>query len=246
MPKLLVIQHSPIEDLGTFEEEIKAQNFTYDLLKTYEKPKFPGGVEFDGYAGLISLGGPMGANDEDKYPWIAQELMTIKEFLREKKPILGICLGAQLLARAAGGRVYRGAEKEVGWYPVQLDDWFSRRNPLFFQFEQKQPLMVFQWHQDTVDIPSSGYNLCYGDNYRQQAFSFQGNAFGLQFHPEMTEAMIRAWLTTDKKELDWEGFDIPKILKETAQYLPELKKIGHRIFYGFGSLIRDNRKQVVA
>ncbi len=243
MPKLLVIQHAPTEGLGTFEEELKANNLTYDLIKTYEQPKFPGGAEFDGYAGLISLGGPMGAGDESLHPWITKELMTLKEFLRQKKPILGICLGAQLLARASGGRVYRGHVKEIGWYPVKLDDWFSQRNPLFFQFEQDKELIVFQWHQDTFDKPSEGYTLCWNQNYSQQAFSFQGNAIGLQFHPEMTEAMIRQWVEVDSAQLIQEGFDPRKIIDQGIQHLPELKKIGHKIFYGFASLIRDNRRQ---
>lgn len=243
MPKLLVIQHAPTEGLGAFEEEMKANNLTWDTIKTYESAQFPGGSEFDGYAGLISLGGPMGANDESTHPWIAKELMTMGEFLRQKKPILGICLGAQLLARASGGKAYRGSKKEIGWYPVKLDEWFSHRNPLFFQFERGKDLIVFQWHGDTVDKPSEGYTLCWNENYPQQAFSFQGNAIGLQFHPEMTEAMIREWVEAGQAEIKQAGLDPQKILSESKQHLPELKKIGHRIFYGFASLIRDNRRQ---
>jgi len=242
MPKLLVIQHHPMEGLGTFEEELKAQNLSHETVKIYENPRFPGGNEFDAYAGLISMGGPMGANEEAKYPWMKKELLTIKEFLRQKKPILGVCLGAQLLARASGGHVVKAKVREIGWYPVQLDDWFSRRNPLFFQFEQGKELMVFQWHEEACEISTEAYTLCTNNNCRQQAFSFQGNAFGLQFHPEVTETMIRQWLEVNAVMLRQSGIDTGKILAESIKYLPELKKIGHKIFYGFGSLIRDNRK----
>ncbi len=238
--KILVVQHSPHEGLGTLEEEIAAQKFIATTLKVFENPVFPSGAELEGFGALIILGGPMGAYEEDKYPWLRKELLVIGEALRQKKPILGICLGAQLLAKAAGARVYKGSVKEIGWYPIRFDDWFSKRNPLTFQLDLANPHTVFQWHRDTFEFPVEGYRLAWNENYPGQMFSFQGNAIGIQFHPEMTESMIRNWLEAGKRELKEAGVDAERILTETTQYLPELRKICHKFFYGFASLIREN------
>ena len=240
MSKILVIQHSPHEGLGTLEEEIHAQNMTVSTLRTFENPVFPSAAELEGFGALIVLGGPMGVNEVDKYPWIKRELLVIEEALRQKKPILGICLGAQLLAKAAGARVAKGSVKEIGWSPIRFDDWFSKRNPLTFQLDLDKPHTVFQWHGDSFDFPVEGYRLAWNETYPGQMFSYQGNAIGIQFHPEMTEEMIRNWVELGRKEILEAKLDPQKILDETPKYLPALQKLCHRFFYGFATLIREN------
>ena len=135
MAKLLVIQHSPTEGLGNLAREIDLNKMTFDTLKVYEHPVFPSGAELEGYGALIILGGPMAAYEENKYPWMKRELLVLNEALRQKKPMLGICLGAQLLAKACGARVIKGGRPEIGWELIRFDDWFSKRNPLTFQMD---------------------------------------------------------------------------------------------------------------
>ena len=244
MPKILVIQHAAHEGPGTFADEMKKQNFTWDTFMASNDAIFPSSAKLEEYGGLLIMGGPMGVYEEEKYTWIRKELLVIQEALRQKKPILGVCLGAQMLAKAAGGggRVYPGPKKEIGWYPIRLDDWFYKRNPLFFQIDQTKPHMVFQWHGDAFDIPTEGYRLAWNDNYMNQAFCFQGNAVGIQFHVEMTEEMIRDWLSGEevKRQVAETGSDPDQIIAEIPKHLPALRETCHKIFYGFASLVREN------
>lgn len=242
--KILVLQHAPTEGLGTLEDELKKAGLPWETLPISNETLFPSGTKLEEYGGFLILGGPMGVYEEEKYPWIKKELMIIREMLRQKKPILGICLGAQLLAKAAGGRVNRGMKPEIGWHPIRLDDWFYKRNPLFFQIDPSKPHMVFHWHGDTFDIPTEGYRLAWNENYVNQAFCFNGNAVGLQFHVEMTEEMIRDWLSGEETRMKVmaAGEDPNKILAEVPKYLAGLKEFAHKIFYGFASLIRENRR----
>ncbi len=244
MPKILVIQHAEHEGPGTFAEEMKKQNFTYDTLMASSEAIFPSSTKLEEYGGLLIMGGPMAVYEEKKYPWMKKENLVIQEALRQKKPILGVCLGAQLLAKAAGvgGRVYPGEKPEIGWLPIRLDDWFYKRNPLFFQIDPTKPHTVFHWHGDTFDIPTEGYRLAWNENYPNQAFCFQGNAVGLQFHVEMTDEMIRQWLESPESRVQVmaAGSDPDKVIADIPTYLPHLREMAHKIFYGFASLVREN------
>ncbi len=242
MPKILVIQHVASEGLGTLVDEMKKFNFTPEIFMVSHDAIFPSSIKLEEYGGLVILGGPMGVYEEEKYPWIKKELLVIQEALRQKKPILGICLGAQMLAKAAGGRVYRGKQAEIGWFPIRLDDWFYKRNPLFFQIDHTIPHVVFQWHADTFDIPTDAYRLAWNDDYPSQAFCFQGNAIGLQFHVEVDEAMVRNWLFSEdgRYQVIEAGYNPDKILQEAPKHLSHLRELAHKIFYGFASLVREN------
>lgn len=242
--KILVLQHAPNEGLGVFEEELNKANLPWETLMVSGETLWPSSVKLEEYGGFIILGGPMGVYEQDKYPWIAKELMVVREMLRQKKPILGVCLGAQMIAEAAGGRVFPGDRPEIGWFPIRLDDWFYKRNPCFFQIDPAKPHMVFHWHGDTFEIPSEGYRLAWNDNYKNQAFCFNGNAVGVQFHVEMTEDMIRNWLQGEwaRKQVIASGGDPDKILVDAHKYLPAMRDLAHKIFYGFASLIRSPRR----
>jgi GMP synthase (glutamine-hydrolysing) len=243
--KILVLQHSPSETLGLFEDELKKANFTWETLIVSGDTLWPSSVKLEEYGGFIILGGPMGVYEKDKYPWISKELMVVQEILRQKKPILGVCLGAQIIAEAAGGRVYPGHGPEIGWFPIRLDDWFYKRNPCFFQIDPTKPHTVFQWHGDTFELPSEAYRLAWNDNYRNQAFCFNGNAIGLQFHVEVTEDMVRDWLVGDwtRKQVVASGSDPNTVLADVPKHMASLKDLAHKIFYGFASLVRDNRRK---
>ncbi len=249
MAKILVIQHVPHEGLGNIETELKLAGHTTETIAVWDHPVFPSSTKLEDYGGIIVLGGPMAVYEESQHPWMTKELLVIGEALRQKKPFLGICLGAQLLAKAAGADVYPGNREdrptEIGWYPIRLDDWFYKRNPLFFQIDPAKEHTVFQWHGDTFDIPTEGYRLALSENYPNQAFCFQGNAVGLQFHVEMTEELIRSWVTGDENraKILSQGCDPDEILADMPKHLPGLQALCHKICYGFVSLIRTNTRR---
>ncbi|MBI2981359.1 MAG: gamma-glutamyl-gamma-aminobutyrate hydrolase family protein [Deltaproteobacteria bacterium] len=241
MKKLLVVQHVEKETLGNLEKEIRLQKLEYEILETYKNPYFPSGKELEEkHNALILLGGPQSVTEINKYGWMQKELLLIREALRQKMPVLGVCLGSQLLARAAGAQVKKGPKREIGWGQIKFDDWFSKRNPLTFQLDLARRHTVFHWHGDTFDLPVEGYRLAWNENYPFQMFCYQGNAVGIQFHPEMTEAMIKKWATSDRDELRRLGIDPEKILDEIPTYLPDLEGLCHKFFYGFATLIREN------
>ena len=144
----------------------------------------------NGIKGVIILGGPMNVYEEDKYPYLKDEDTFIKKVLDEKVPFLGICLGAQLLAKASGAKVTKAREEEIGFSSVKLTGE-GEEDPLFRGLGKE--IDVFQWHQDTFGIPSGGTLLAVSEACRNQAFRIGNNAYGLQFHPEMTARMIDDW-----------------------------------------------------
>lgn len=131
---------------------------------------------------LVVMGGPMSANDDAKIPWLAAEKQLIADALRERKVILGVCLGAQLLAQVMGARVYRNREKEIGWFPVQLTPEAAASR---FFCGLPQRMKVLHWHGETFDLPPGTVHLAESDLCRNQAFEIGGRVLGLQFHLEV-------------------------------------------------------------
>jgi GMP synthase (glutamine-hydrolysing) len=134
----------------------------------------------------------MSANDD--LPWIPPEIATIRAAVHRGIPVLGICLGAQLIARALGARVYRNPEKEIGWSPLQWTAAASA-DPLFHGF--RDPETVFQWHGETFDLPPGAEHLAYSSACRHQAFRTGANVYGIQFHLEVTPEIVEEWLRQD-------------------------------------------------
>jgi len=137
---------------------------------------------------VIVLGGPMSANDP--LPGLVDELRFIQRSLQRGTPLLGICLGSQLIAKALGTRVYRNASLEIGWEPVHLTD-AGRADPLFHGIAS--PTTFFHWHGETYDLPEGAEWLAWSSKTRHQAYRYGGNVYGLQFHPEVDAAMIGDW-----------------------------------------------------
>jgi GMP synthase (glutamine-hydrolysing) len=180
--KILVLRHERFEGLGFFAETLEARGvpFFYHDLGTNVLP--------EKHDALVILGGPMSANDP--LPGLASELALIEQGLKDRIPMLGICLGAQLLAKALGARVYRNAELEIGWEPVHLTD-AGRADPLFQGIAS--PHTFFHWHGETFDLPEGAEWLAYSAKCRHQAFRYRSKVYGLQFHPEVTAEMVADW-----------------------------------------------------
>ncbi|MDJ0918627.1 MAG: type 1 glutamine amidotransferase [Woeseiaceae bacterium] len=194
-PKILVFQHVPYEPLGTLDPLLKAAGFRIRYVNFSREPHMP--VELDRYAAVIALGGPMNVDETERYPNLKREVDILREALERDMSVLGICLGAQLLAKALGGRVYRNDRKEIGWHDVHLTH-NGRMDPVLSTFEHQQE--VFHWHVDGIELPSGCRHLASSERSEVQAFAFGEHAYGLQFHLEVNEPLVHRWLRVPENQ----------------------------------------------
>jgi GMP synthase (glutamine-hydrolysing) len=179
---ILVLRHEPYEHLGHFARllEIKQIPFAYRDLG---QP-----LSVEGCTGVIIMGGPQSANDPN--PGFIAEMRLIEEALEARLPVLGVCLGAQLIAKVLGAPVHKNAEEEIGWAPVYFTD-AAKDDPVLGRFAN--PTTFFHWHAETFELPRGAAWLAYSDLCRHQAFRYGENVYGVQFHPEIQPAMIADW-----------------------------------------------------
>jgi GMP synthase (glutamine-hydrolysing) len=197
MKPLLVFQHIGCETPGIFLDVLQAQKRPVETVRLYEGDQAP--EDLSPFAGLLVMGGPMSVNDDADYPWLRAEDRLLKEALALDFPTLGICLGSQLIAKAAGGTIRQGPHKEIGWYPVQLT-MAARHDRLFGGFPES--IEVFEWHGEYFDTPPGAVNLARSALHECQAFSIGRNIYGLLFHLEVTAFMISDWISTFTQELE--------------------------------------------
>ncbi|MBI4358723.1 MAG: gamma-glutamyl-gamma-aminobutyrate hydrolase family protein [Candidatus Omnitrophica bacterium] len=228
--KVLVFRHIAHEGLGTLEAFLKRSNVSIeyrDLFRSDAVRESPQGYDF-----VISMGGPMNVDETERYPFLLCERKLILKAVQTGIPVLGICLGAQMIARALGAPVYRGSQKEIGWYPIELSRE-AEQDPVFGTLEDRRPV-VFQWHGDTFDLPQGAVRLASSDLYPNQAFRF-GHSYGLQFHIEMTREMILDWCSKGEDELRSRGLLISKetVRQEIENYESRLRSLSDHIYAEF-------------
>ena len=234
MARILVLQHIKSEGLGIIGKALRQKGIAVDFLRIFKGDRIPKSI--NGYDGLIILGGPMGVYEEDVYPFIKEEITLIKSAIKNNTPILGICLGTQLLAKAAGADVYKGKKKEIGWYKVELTDE-GAKDQLFIGLPDE--FTVFQWHGDTFDIPENSKCLASSELFPHQIIKVGKNAYGLQFHLEVTAEMVKEWIDINDKELaSVKSYIHPKnILKDTSKHIETIHRYGEIVFNRFLGLI---------
>src|SRR5579863_2161758 len=193
-----VLRHEPFEHLGRFAEILTDKRIPF-FYKDLGEP-----LALDACHGLIVMGGPQSANDA--LPGLLAEVKLIEQAVVAETPVLGICLGAQLIAKALGARVYRNPEKEIGWAPVYFTET-ARRDPVFGGLDS--PSIVFHWHGETFDLPVGAQWLAYSGKCRHQAYRFGPNVYGVQFHPEITPEMIVDWSAQPANCGDVDTLDAP-------------------------------------
>ncbi len=177
--KVAIIQHVKHEPAGSIEDYLQKNSIQYEYFRVYDG-EFPEG----NFTHYVIMGGPMGAYEDDAYPFIREEKKLIRNAYRDSKSVLGICLGAQLIAGAFGSAVYP-FRREVGWFEVErLEDEFTKGMP--------SRLKVVQWHNDTFDVPDGARLIFRGDTVPNQGFRL-GKIVALQFHMEVTEELLRLW-----------------------------------------------------
>jgi GMP synthase-like glutamine amidotransferase len=193
--RVFAFRHVPFEDLGLIRASLEERGISIEYADLF-RPGAPV-PDITQAAGLIFMGGPMSANDD--LPWLRQELQLISRAVDRRQPVLGVCLGAQLIAKALGSRVYRNAVKEIGWFDIHLTE-AGARDALFAGIGPVET--VFHWHGETFDLPPGAEWLAYSEACRNQAFRAGANTYGLQFHLEVTPAMIEDWCARDANRGD--------------------------------------------
>lgn len=182
--KIHVLQHSSINTLGTIEEYAKTKNHRLESTRFYETKTPP---ELDSFDLLIIMGGPMGIYDYEENPWLRDEKTFIKQAIEAGKHVLGICLGAQLLADVLGARVYENRHMEMGWSPIRATG--DENKPEFLK-GLPDKITVFHWHSRTFDLPAGAVHLFESESCKNQGFIYNGRVAALQFHPEVNEERI--------------------------------------------------------
>lgn len=216
-----VIQHLAFEDLGSFDSVLREAGCDLHYVQAGVDDLRDPILDADL---LVILGGPIGVYETQTYPFLVDELAALQIRLAQDRPTLGICLGAQLMAQALGGRVYPGAHKEIGWSALTLTD-AGQASPL----RHLAGVPVLHWHGDTFDLPPQAAHLASSALYPHQAFQVGANLLGLQFHPEAQARTFERWLIGHAAELSAARVDIPLLRAQAAQHAPALEAAGQRM-----------------
>lgn len=225
MKQALAIRHVAFEDMGSFAELLAERGIAFRYVDA--------GVDdlarLDPLAPdlFVVLGGPIGANDEEIYPFVLDEIRLLERRLAAGLPTLGICLGAQMMARALGARVYPGTAREIGWKPLTLTD--AGKNSALAHLAASKTLML-HWHGDTFDLPTGATLLASTDICRHQAYSWGKAALAFQCHPEAQTRRLERWLIGHAYEIGASGYSVARLRADTAAYGPALESQGARCF----------------
>jgi GMP synthase-like glutamine amidotransferase len=193
--KIHYLQHVPFEGLGSIEPWIVDRNYSLSATRFYASDPLPNIEDIDW---LIVMGGSMNIYEDDRYPWLTEEKRFIDRAIKQNKIVIGICLGAQLIADVLGAKVYAGQYKEIGWLPIELTA-MAKNTAVFNSLPQQ--LMAFHWHGDTFDLPAGAIHLARSEACQNQAFVYNEKVLGLQFHLESTKDSVQQIVNNCADEL---------------------------------------------
>ena len=207
-------QHVPFEDIGSLAQDLAVRGYSHKVTHWYLGESAPA---IESYDLLIVMGGPMGVYDEALFPWLAAEKRAIKQAIDQGKKVLGICLGAQLLAEVLGARVSSNGRREIGWFPLQIPQ-AALSNPIAKALAQSP--QVFHWHGDTFELPAGAQLLASSQACQHQAFCLGNQLWSFQFHLETTQASAAALIEHCAADIDGSEFtqSSEQILAEPAAF----------------------------
>lgn len=232
MPAVWVIQHIECEIPGTIADVLNEKGISIQTVDAYKGEPVP--KEMGAAAGVVIMGGPMGVYEEDRYPFLCDEIRLIERAVKEDKAVLGVCLGSQLLAKALGARVTKGKKKEIGWYPVSLAKG-ATKDRLWTGVEPS--FTAYHWHGDVFELPRGAELLASSASTPYQAFRYGGRAYGFLFHMEVTEKIIAGMVRSFSEELKQEAIDGRQIAEQAGNYLSSLQGIGRVVFRRWAGLV---------
>lgn len=232
--KVLVLEHLAIEPAAMIGDVLEVNDIQ---LEHYDSETLSAPSPLNDYAGLVIMGGPMSANDEH-LSYIAAELTLIRDCLQADMPMLGICLGAQLMAKAAGGEIHASPKREIGWSPV-FPTTDASLDPLF-QLLPEEGCTVFQWHGETFTLPGTATLLATHPEVPQQAFRLGRGQYGLQFHLEVGPEIIERWIEAGSSERKFLGEDgIASLRQDSESHLGAMQGLCQRMVLKWISLLRQ-------
>lgn len=210
---VLVLKNISSEGPGTIEDYLRENAIDFKILDLSREEL----SLTDKANTLVIMGGPMSVNESDLYPYIKKEVALVQDFILSGKRVLGVCLGAQIMASALGAKVYPGPEKEIGWFDIELQEGGLRdtrmtamaTHPRAGDFWKK--FKVFHWHGETFDLPAGAARLAKSELYPNQAFRYGENAYAFQFHIEVSKEMVYSWLKG-------ENIDMDELVRNTEKY----------------------------
>jgi GMP synthase (glutamine-hydrolysing) len=228
-----VLQHIAPETPGLAGRAATSSGLALKYVRPFEGETVP--HDLGDAAALIVMGGPMGVYDSDRYPYLEGEMRLIEQALSAGSPILGICLGSQLLASVLGSSVVKGKQKEIGWHRIKLTaDAFV--DPLFKGLESS--FIALHWHGDIFDLPSSATSLASSELTQHQAFRYGASAYGLLFHMEATREIVEGMVRSFPEELAEVNLAPRAVLEGADLHLPALSDRGSRVFGAWADLVQ--------
>lgn len=233
MGSVIVLQHVACETLGAIADALELAGVTVEYVRPYLGQSVP--QEMGGAAGLIVMGGPMSVYEQEQYPFLRDEIRLIEDALRREQPILGVCLGSQLLAAALGAEVASSGSKEIGWYPITLtSDGMADR-----LLKGVPPsLTAFHWHSDIFSLPRGAVSLAASEMTNHQAFRYGRAAYGFLFHMEATGTIIADMVETLADELQDARVEGSQLRAQARHHLPRLSEIGGGVFERWVEMLR--------
>jgi len=229
---ILVLQHAECESPYLIGDVLTKRGFVLKTLRPDLGDVVPWNL--DEIAGLVVMGGPQSVYEMDRFPYLEAEMRLIKSAVNANRPVLGICLGSQLMAAALGARVYKGSRREIGWHQIRLAD---EAKTDFLWKGVPSEFEGFHWHGDVFDLPVGAARLASSDITPNQAFVFGEKAYGFLFHLEVTRDAVLGMIGAFPEEVADAGADARLIESDTSKHLLELERIGRTVFGRWADLL---------